>query len=519
MEYSEFANLKKRINHRFIENGWVTVFDNTKKEELIYSAILSRDVTTEALTRVTWEMTCDNNRPYAYNGEYHTINDGDFEPIVLMRGPWGAVGKYIELTEDFRCYHNLFEKTDKAEKKYYYLDRNGDEELVAKVSNIKVEIKHKFLLDYISAKGKNLFIYFDYRSLSQNLTDASEFHNDLIKGTDFIYEEIVKDVTKEIPHYISSYLMMGKVMIKMIENYVHDEIWGNIEEHDRYEKFVFKYDNEGKEVECSCCPDTLTEKGYLTPVYFKKEVLDKYYQNPSKYSIDDGMVCCNGVWSLYIDNNIADYVVVLLGDLGKNLSYKEQHYWRSFNCIPDVIKLSKTAFDRWFNGKFCDPESPDLLLKSTYEQFCENWKSKFGWDLFLPMTSEDEYNFTSIHLISDPNNIKDFDYQILALTKTFIDSLNEQQLGKGLNLNKDSKGIDKLDAFLSHRNKSNQDLIIFIRNLQSLRSQTVAHRKSRDGNKKSKDYFKFDEKNYGMILQDIMNKLIDMLNFLMTIEK
>jgi hypothetical protein len=62
---------------------------------------------------------------------------------------------------------------------------------------------------------------------------------------------------------------------------------------------------------------------YLTPVWFRREVLSKYYEHPEKYSVEDGYLRCGSLWGLSIDNDLPDHVVVYLGDLG-HLAYEEQ---------------------------------------------------------------------------------------------------------------------------------------------------------------------------------------------------
>ncbi len=80
---------------------------------------------------------------------------------------------------------------------------------------------------------------------------------------------------------------------------------------------------------------------YLTPVCFRKEVLNKYYSQPEKYTVSDAYLSCGALWSLYIDNNHPEAVMVFLGDLG-HLSHTEQMYWRGFN-LPSG-KMSRAAF-------------------------------------------------------------------------------------------------------------------------------------------------------------------------------
>lgn len=56
---------------------------------------------------------------------------------------------------------------------------------------------------------------------------------------------------------------------------------------------------------------------YFTPVFFKKEVLQKYILKPELYTITDGSLQCQVLWQLQIDNHHKDCVIAYLGDLGK----------------------------------------------------------------------------------------------------------------------------------------------------------------------------------------------------------
>jgi hypothetical protein len=154
------------------------------------------------------------------------------------------------------------------------------------------------------------------------------------------------------------------------------------------------------------------------------------------------------------------------------------------------------------------------------EQFNELWIEKYGWYLFKPLSKEDSHYLKALHLLTSQDNRKEFDEQILASTKIFIDSLNEKELVKPINSDlttiEDVKGIDKFALFLERNNIRIPDVIEFLKNLQKLRSSTVAHRRSENPNKKISSYFKLDEKKLDEILKDIFIKLIETID---TIEK
>ena len=141
-------------------------------------------------------------------------------------------------------------------------------------------------------------------------------------------------------------------------------------------------------------------------------------------------------------------------------------------------------------------------------------------DIFKPLCKEDEHYFKALHLLTTSSNNKEFEEQILALTKIFIDSLNEQSLVVDVVVEKpNAKGIDKLEAFLKSKNLKIDEMITFFRNLQQLRSSVVAHRMSpnRKETKRVLKYFEYDSKSLDSILETIFNNLIISLNTLRSV--
>ena len=122
---------------------------------------------------------------------------------------------------------------------------------------------------------------------------------------------------------------------------------------------------------------------------------------------------------------------------------------------------------------------------------------------------------TSLHLPL-PENAKEFEEQILAITKIIIDSINEKELAKHITEIPDgAKGIKKLGMFIEQKtDKTFNSMIVFLQMLQTLRSTSVAHRKSSKTNKKISKYFSLDEKNYYEIFNDILVKTIWIFNTL-----
>lgn len=308
---------------------------------------------------------------------------------------------------------------------------------------------------------------------------------------------------------------------------------------DTYEEFIIGYDKNGDELSYTSDERQLSnyfkKRGNapltVTPVFFRKTVLDKYYKDPTKYLVDDGYISNEGIWSIRVDNDQRDYVVVILGDLGR-LPHEEQLYWKVSNIAPPPgAKISDTAYARWFDGRFYNPEFPDLKFKYQFRLFNESWEKKNNWQLFLPLASDDIHRFKTLHCLTQSDNPSDFEEQILSMTKIIIDSLNEAELVKNIDetnvdvqarltelkvpdKNSVNGGISKFELYLLSQGKDLHESISYLRHLQELRSSTTAHRKSRSKVKNYESYFLIQSRTQQEVLEIIFNKGIELLEAL-----
>lgn len=224
-------------------------------------------------------------------------------------------------------------------------------------------------------------------------------------------------------------------------------------------------------------------------------------------------MACAGLWQIRIDNNHPKHVVLYLGDLGRDLSFSEHKYWKSFNIAPDG-KISEVEFKRGFLAEFAGPESPDLLFKLLFEDVNEKWEEHFGWKIFLPLTKEDSHFYISLRIPANDSQ-SEFDNQVSALTKVIIDSLNEKQITDALGGSlENEKGISKIERLLEQRKITGYSQhISFLRDLQELRSKSSAHRKGSQYPKIAQK-FGIGGKKSNEVFRDILNRAIEMLKFL-----
>jgi hypothetical protein len=252
--------------------------------------------------------------------------------------------------------------------------------------------------------------------------------------------------------------------------------WGYEKKKEKeYVDFIVGIKSDGNEK----LKSSKAQPDYLVPVHFRKQVLDKYYQQSCKYSVEDGYLRCGGLWGMQMDNHHKDKVIAWLGDLGRDLPYKEQLHWKSYN-IPPAGRCSQTFFKRQILAEFADSDNPEHIFKSHYAELSNICKANLGWPLLLPLVKGDAHYLRSVRIPSS-NEQKDFDDLVLALSKILIDSLNENEILKLIPASEHSEttgSIRRLEKMLVVRKINNyEDHIEFLRNLQSLRSSGTAHRK------------------------------------------
>jgi hypothetical protein len=412
------------------EENWVTVYkcmpiDGSDQDGGMYCALVSPDKAEKALSHNRWDLKVGAGGPglsTSYENDaktthYYTNADEGYMRLVLNRDFHGRKEGYIEILEEFRLFHNLFH--DQKASKFLAFDDTGDEVEVVKVTPQEVQIRRSYLRAFMAARQMHLLLYFE---LTRHFKD----------GINFSADESSEKLTYTIYSGVSyskgckSFSRIRGKKIILCEAVEKCGVWP-FEREKTYQDFLIGGDDDAPETFTSN-PDLLANyfganpnaPYYVTPVFFRKEVMQKYYGS-SEYEIGDGCLSRRGGWSLRFDNNSPKHVSAFLGDLGKELPEKEQLYWRSFNIFPDGRLISQTSFQRSFMGNFFGPENPEHEFKHKFTKLQIHWQEAYSWDLFLPLSEKDKHFFSSIRSMLT-NEQAEFDAQILALTKVTTDS-------------------------------------------------------------------------------------------------
>lgn len=518
------------------EGPWTTVYlvDNTFENRQFISCVLAdKELIEVNFEKLGWSQFYTDFKPaLLFEDETNPIykrygTDNIIKPLVIERNYKGLFPKEIEISEEFRHFFNIYVKGYK-EGTYVTIDELGEEDEIIKFKNNHVQIKTEYLKKYASIKKLEILVLFEYfREFEETLEEAGISTNDIFGGTDEQLSFQV-DFQKEMfakSHHFNARLL-GKKWIKGLINYKPQSIYDTLDK-EAYEEFLVKIDESGNPIYKSCNtsynnPDK--DAFFLTPVYFKREVLRKYYENPKRFEVRDREIHKVGGWYLRVDNNNMDYVIVFLGDLGKNLPLIEQTHWKSYN-IPKSGYMSSSYYKNMIEGEFSSPDLSEFIFKNNYEKVNSTWLMRFGFRLFMELHKDDEFHFQTLRIPLN-DSVNEFDNQVLSLVKLLIDSINEKEICKNiakeckelsdkmalLEPKKIPKGLDKLRLFLNTKNyKRTEEFIEYLKLIQELRSTSVAHRKGSNYEKVSKKN-KIGEKSYIEIFDKILATINTYLN-------
>jgi len=524
----EIFSLKKQydlIGRRFISGGWITVYrghhEGEEVDSGIYCLLVKPDYLDKYMETRDWGIHWGSEghpsiithyKEGASVTEYFRFAEEGMEPFVFPRWFSHVKERYVDVSQEFVNYFKLYEKaTSKQERHYYFIDESGEAEEVISVSEREVRIKLKFMVEYLAVRKIHLSLCFDFMVVTDKKSAGAAF---VLKDEDFVgesfnYNHLMRLVPGLDKGNFQSWII-GKTLLKYDPAKslkFHFEV-----DDEANESFVIGYNDDGSEKLAPCHSEV---HKFFTPVFFNKEVLNKYYDNPQKYQVD-GFHISSSFISLKMDNNHDDYVMVFLNDL-KMLPQREQLHWKHNNIAPQPgMGLSGAYYDTMVMGNWArDSDSVDVRFKAEYKQFNKKWFEKFGWYFYKEQVGTDQQHFNALHVPSE-NSVTSFSDQLLILVKLTIDSLNEEMLVKGLPKVENEKGIGKLERFLDSHNRQIPDMITFLRNLQDLRSGRIAHRVSNSNKnvKKAVDYFGLTEDNYREVAMDIFVKSLYTLNTL-----
>ena len=509
----EFGDWLKR---RSMDESWITVAQHDVTErggwevDLFMTSVLAPQGSDEALLADSRWLADDDfgKAEVGADGDWIEVQTEDrvgkngdvrIEPFTFLRSWNDARPGGFEIIQNFILFYNLH--FDAEDGKYVAVDGAGEIMDVIKLRNEKtrqkIEIRARFLQNYLACRNRVLVRQHD-NQIHVDRTPAElgidPFMGRKLDDSGYSFDLTVSDYGLTDKRQAIG-LLNGKDLVRPFDKCQDILGWpeGNSE-------FIIGVDDHGDNVTASCSRGD--GQAVLAPVYFKREVLKKYYDT-SNYKVERRRVSCS-TWSIAKYTNKADLVCVLLCDLAR-LPANEQRHWRNYNVPPEVGDPDEP---------FVDSDTVAYRFRKSLRVFQRRFEGKFGFRLFLPLSDDDAYKEDGIRvplnddpgefegqiqnlaiLLPDSINRKKLEQKMASLLSdpARLGSISKEQLGR-LNSRYGVKGKDKperipmLEDFLLCESLPTT-IVSHLRKIQDLRSSGVAHRK---GSKYARNADKYD---------------------------
>ncbi len=536
-QFIEFSDWISKEEHK--STDWIVVARSLKEKEkkgdlFTFSALLLdfRGIENEILSTVDWEVDhrqlgipewIENYHPkkvrsFDFGDQFKTLKGSIFRPFTFIRTKYDK-SLSLELAQAFVLYYNAFYDTDSGE--YRRRDEQGDVVCIARLEREGqiLSVDSRYLRDFLSQSKAILVRYHDHRR--------------------YINEELERDTIQVRDNARSYDIYINTKSIMKDEKGTHSSLYGkdlilpfpepytSFLEQREYCNFIVEMDTNGKNIEETCEEALLSSywadkgrKNFLTPIFFQKEVLTKYYSEPSKYNVSPTSVSHSELWHLPIGINQDGFVQAWLGDLGR-IPYKEQLHWRQYN-VPPRGGIPEDRMKRDFNAEFAAPEDNlEYKFQQTFQSLNDTVHDKTAEWFFRPPSPKEKYLLDIIRVPITPD-IKEFDDVIQALAKLCVDLLNNalltklsgKKIGDLLNNGLEIKGsLGLLQAYLERKLDSIEEIKEILKPLHdiwNIRSSSASHPKG----KEFEEYLQknFPRKKLSQIIESILEKMIESLN-------
>lgn len=353
--------------------------------------------------------------------------------------PHGQGRTTFPIAQSFVFYHELTEHTRKYKR--LYVDELDDAVVVREEHNPsneeqrRVIVNKHYLREYLAARKMGLAIWTSVRRYA-TVEEDFELPPEVNNGARHIHVIKADWLGKADNVY------MGELIFKTLILPYDDISWSrnnwslHRKDEDERVPMILKVDEKtGKTVLSN------KETHFLTPVYFRKELLGKYIED-SRSSVGTASKELGDIrhldeWSITYGLNGLDRIVVWLGDLEK-LPLNEQYYWRHFNIRPEG-GIADEFFKTQIEGEWVDSTSLEKKLVDLRKEINANFQKRFGTVLFTENDDDDE-NIKQLHT-AIKKGVKALKPQFIALAKLFIDSMDKKALVKAIDDTELSKDL------------------------------------------------------------------------------
>ena len=490
---------QQTIITNFFANGdgpWTVVYDEWLEAGVRnggqFVALSQPTLREKILADVGWDVRKGEGIPgFVMSGDevsyYRSASLPEFEPLIILQEFFGVVPDEVNISEDFRFLMRLWR--DPKSRNYYEIQESGDKELAIRISGERIEVRTSLLKRYLAARQLDAVLYID-----SNV--GVEYDGDPANLDNFDDEAFSPESLTCFSRYVwRDTSQSGRIWTRFLAKRIikappRDKCriwpWDKVGV-DEYPEFIISEDEFGEPVRWTCNPDSLRNyygknpdaPHYLTPVYFKPEVLSRYY-NSDGYEVRDAYLSCGQLWGVSLDNGCLDYVSVFLGDIGRDIPQSYWDHWKAHNIAP-IGRMSEAAIRRSFFNQSVESGNPEHRFKRAYCDLQEKWEGAWGWRLHRHAEELDAGVFSRLHIPVNESE-SEFRAQLHNLALVLVDLLNEKSVIQGMDTVSGERGLDKLKRFLVNNEYEYVDRdISLLRKVQQMRSRIAAHASGRGG--------------------------------------
>ncbi|MEZ0579283.1 hypothetical protein [Nocardioides sp. MH1] len=385
----------------------------------------------------------------------------------------------FEITPTFLWYWDAFP----SEGGWSYLDSAGRSveliRIAISMDEWKVDVSALEMRTFLAASGRELLVQMDYTILTTVEIDQFERVDDNHRTTwsNFDWFAIMDDGfigdASAFSNVMGKYVVEGTVTarVRRIEARNADK---------NYVEYVYAVDpGTGDMRRHTCNPRLLGDHAdnsrlhSMTPVYFSREVLNRYASEPSRYKVTASRIWCLDLWGLDISTNTAGLIEVYLGELGA-LPEGEQAHWLAHN-IPPEGEMDEGRFRRDFLNQSVGSPDPVGDLRRARRRAAEATSALLGAPLWRGLDSQAATEFEAL-LGPTSNDPSALTAPTITLTKSLVDGMDPAPLKKFLGGSEPGeKSIALLRRLLSSLGDTEDTAEVFAA-LQAFRSAGgVAH--------------------------------------------
>ena len=422
-------------------HGWVTVAgtgDYGRDSKYVFSALASQRSADRLLKTLRHEVSATWCMPTFRKTDGGVVFEPDdlymeggirIEPFVFRQGYVCGPPNAYGVAQGFTRYHDLLFDRDKRA----YVDCDGDE--IVRAWQPHMHVREDALRDYLAARKMVLVLYYDHhRQLDVGVSQVfgKELVEEVPEAKDANYSIVAQDRGGR-----SFSRLLGKRIVRPYAKPRHRDYALAAGDPTKYMAYLCL--ENGERAEKSCDVESGRHPGpFLTPVFFRKEALSQYHDS-RRYDVSKGVISRRGLWNIPFGES-GDLVHVWLGDLGK-IPYDEQMHWKEYNVMPSE-GLEENFVRRQVLGEFTESRSGCEALLDLGSKTNSDFERRFKFGLFVRPPPKD----AQFHDLAS-NEEREFDRQILSMSKIFVESLNAEGLAQSTGSEDDQ--IEILRRFLA----------------------------------------------------------------------